>query len=503
MKKGRLSLISTLVVSAVVIIACQEKFPFDGAHTADSAERTEKIEEARAWYDKYKPDKVTVTKSMDTDSLRIRMAPNWKQVYLRENSRYRTVEVSAITGKRVTAMTPEVRSRYYATENRRYNQDMRRFVFRTDKKTGVTEGFIMNIVPSLEFMEKKESELFRRLTYTERDEEFTGYILYYELDGSFANGWKYEDGAVTHAVTQLAPTDIYAVTKSDECNMIYIYEAVEECTDHYEYVEYGDNQTELVHDYTSCRYYSELLGRYLQCTTYGGSSGGSGGGSTEGGGSSGDYDPVMKEFSGIYDPSSPMTSTQKEAVYWAFDMLVTRSSVYKTLMEELEKKKIKVRFEVNSEMKDKDAKAQYRGNGTIRFKYDYYINDENLEEEFVHLIQHQLFYGNTISDKESNMEFEAKLFIDVLCLVRSGGCGQKGLGYLPEEEKGKYSDLVYKIGLDRIFTNVELNICKELCGKANYNPIEGEEGEEKTIYNPNKPFQMLIDYFMDNKLNIL
>ena len=62
--------------------------------------------------------------------------------------------------------------------------------------------FVMLIVPDLSYLEKSDFKPFYKNTYLERDDDFSGYILYYELDGTFANGWRYEDGELRQTVTE-------------------------------------------------------------------------------------------------------------------------------------------------------------------------------------------------------------------------------------------------------------------------------------------------------------
>ena len=44
--------------------------------------------------------------------------------------------------------------------------------------------------------------------YTGKDDDFSGLVLYHELDGSFANGWRYTNGELTHKVRLGTDVDI-------------------------------------------------------------------------------------------------------------------------------------------------------------------------------------------------------------------------------------------------------------------------------------------------------
>ena len=65
----------------------------------------------------------------------------------------------------------------------------------------------MTIIPSIEYLELTAFNPFHN-TYVNRDEHFGGYIIYHNLDGTFANGWKYVDGKITHTVSEsIVPVD--------------------------------------------------------------------------------------------------------------------------------------------------------------------------------------------------------------------------------------------------------------------------------------------------------
>lgn len=49
---------------------------------------------------------------------------------------------------------------------------------------------------------------------------------------------------------------------------------------------------------------------------------------------------------------------------------------------------------------------------SISFKDEASINCENLAEEIIHAVQHQVFYGKDMDEKYKNFEFEAKVFHD-------------------------------------------------------------------------------------------
>lgn len=419
MRKTKLLLFLSSLLLLGIIIACQDEI---SSWKGDSPERKKEIENARLWYDENKPNNV-VTKVGDENPNKVRMAPNWKQVFIRSDEKYNYVEVSAIMGKRVIFMTPDMRQKLLEKKTEFYKQDMRRFVFRTNKETKRTEGFVMTIVPTLDFLEKKKNEIFRKLTYTERDPDFSGYILFNELDGSFANGWKYENGKITHKVSKPSKNRSIDTKSSFDCFDTTIYYRIEECTDHYQYVEYGGME-HFQYMHTSCKYYSEIVGSYVTCTSNipipnmgGGSGGGSGGDS----GSSGGYDPIYGDFSGLVSNNTALEEDEKMFLKESLEAFVNYSQTYVYLVQDLLKAGIKIEFKIGG-IENKDAHAIYQ-NGTIRFKNINSIQPQYLEEEMIHAAQHKLIYKN-MSNNDSNYEFEAKVFKD-LARLANGAAGYK------------------------------------------------------------------------------
>lgn len=194
------------------------------------------------------------------------MEPNWKLTYRRKNDKYRTVE-SVMTGnERVTFLSPELIDKIEKDHDYRYKRSMTRLIVRTDRETQEVVGFTMTIIPSIEYLELTAFEPFHN-TYVNRDEHFGGYIIYHNLDGTFANGWKYVDGKITHTVTKSTiPVDSIKDVPTvqtrlhEECTD-YIYEVeVEKCFEWCTETEWGTT-CEIDH----CDYYTEIRDTWTEC----------------------------------------------------------------------------------------------------------------------------------------------------------------------------------------------------------------------------------------------
>ena len=74
-----------------------------------------------------------------------------------------------------------------------------RYVYIRHLKTGEEQGFFMTIVPSLNCT-RNYSTRIERNTYLYRDKYLSGYVLFHNMDGTFANGWEYKDGQIVGRV---------------------------------------------------------------------------------------------------------------------------------------------------------------------------------------------------------------------------------------------------------------------------------------------------------------
>lgn len=176
-----------------ILLACEQEFSIS-SFRATQRDLQSEVDRVRQWYDQNKPGLVQTKSGLD-DELLITLAPNWSESFLREDENYETVEVAVAMNKRVTYMISDVHAKYVLTKEPVYKQDMRRFVFLTDKRTNKMKCFVMLIVPDLDYLEKTDFKPFRKNTYLERDTDFSGYILYYNWTERFlmAGGMRMEN----------------------------------------------------------------------------------------------------------------------------------------------------------------------------------------------------------------------------------------------------------------------------------------------------------------------
>ena len=270
MKKKILFGASFFVVAAVLLVACYEEMGVKQSERSNFQTYEEEVAAAREFYEAMKPSKTRVTADLSTESGMIaNMEPLWgKQfAYRRKNKKIRTVEAVMASKKRITFMLPEVREKYKETKDLRYKQSMTRLVVQTDVETGEKQAFTMTIVPDLDYLERTNFKPFYN-TYVQRDEHFSGLILFHELDGFFANGWRYKDGKITHTIegTTFSQEEIEenkAQTRAIEkqCKWVDYYREVIECTEWCYKAEFAEK----VCEETDCFDYLEYVTSKLEC----------------------------------------------------------------------------------------------------------------------------------------------------------------------------------------------------------------------------------------------
>lgn len=96
------------------------------------------------------------------------------------NDEYRTVEVPIWAYSRTLFTLPENAIAYDETGNSMYIQSLTRLVILTNKKKGTTQGFFMTLIPSKEYMDAKNFNVYRS-TYLSREKDFDGYVYFHEI----------------------------------------------------------------------------------------------------------------------------------------------------------------------------------------------------------------------------------------------------------------------------------------------------------------------------------
>ena len=209
MKKNHVLLLFLFILGGVLFVGCHDDEP-DMLPDPENAGINEmlngitdpEVRKAIAWFEEHGQD-ASLARTGETHPLFSMMIPAWSYAFVRSsNDEYRTVEVPIWAYSRTLFTLPENAIAYDKTGNSMYIQSLTRLVILTDKKKGTIQGFFMTLIPSKEYMDAKNFNVYRS-TYLSREKDFDGYVYFHELDGSLANGWRYSNGKITHTVKMI------------------------------------------------------------------------------------------------------------------------------------------------------------------------------------------------------------------------------------------------------------------------------------------------------------
>lgn len=269
MRKNLLKWVAFISIPIGILFACKEYDEKGYLQKEPQLDRATEIANAKSWYESQAAVRSRTRASLNESSPQntlLNMEPKWQLTYRRKNDKYRTVESVMSCNERVTFLSPELINKIEKDHDYRYKRSMTRLIVRTDRETQEVVGFTMTIIPSIEYLELTAFEPFHN-TYVNRDEHFGGYIIFHNLDGTFANGWKYVDGRITHTVSKsIVPVDsikdvpTIQTRMHEECED-FVYEVeVEECFEWCTETEWGTT-CEIDH----CDYYTEIRDSWTEC----------------------------------------------------------------------------------------------------------------------------------------------------------------------------------------------------------------------------------------------
>lgn len=158
---------------------------------------------AKEWYQfSQKPvTRMVINKGDDIGGILV--TPSWSHAKEWRKGKYEAVEVSLRSHKGIIFVDNETREKIDSdSANLKKIKNIGRMVFLRDMETKKIISFNMVVIGSYKYLMKEDNQLSKN-TYLERDASFDGTILFYHPNGSFANGWKYGDGKITHRLSPL------------------------------------------------------------------------------------------------------------------------------------------------------------------------------------------------------------------------------------------------------------------------------------------------------------
>jgi hypothetical protein len=162
------------------------------------------VEQARLFLEKQRSDQISL-KSGSLNSIGLKA--DWKNASLSSNEKVNVVETDILTlgGKFGFAM----RESYDNYENFLqvgYLYSPTRLVIKKNKTTNEMVCFLMTIVGDKGYLEQKCFDLWNN-NYLRIEKDFTGLVLFHNLEGQFVKGWRYSAGEICGMLNAAQNTD--------------------------------------------------------------------------------------------------------------------------------------------------------------------------------------------------------------------------------------------------------------------------------------------------------
>ncbi len=416
-----------LLLTAMLMFTCQ--YEPDIHSGGVDFNKDKEIEEAKRWYDATRPEEVSFRSSNSVENASsIEVKPDWEQAYVRANKKEKTVETNLFMKGEIYFVQPENKQKFEETHDERYMRSHTRLVVKTELSSGAKDAFLMTIIPSVEYLELTDFKAFDNNSYIGRDKQFTGRILYHNLEGEFVNGWVYKNGRITHSLKRVQPNEDPVISLkssgSSDCQEVEQWGWTRTCTDWYQYTNIDSTP---VYTGTTCTDWKyEFIGTEQQCTSGDGGNGEDGGdidgeeddysGGTGGGGGGG-YVPqpisLSPELQQILKGIS-MTDTQKSKLNQALSEFIHEGCMQVALYNTLVDNRVYLDFGMRTSGTSASYDPISKG---ITFSSTADITSASLKEELFHAWQDAYYPGGISQYTEVgkvNIEFEAKFYQDII-----------------------------------------------------------------------------------------
>lgn len=241
----------TLFLGLCTLYSCNEEQWVDyrmGQRKSKHRNEDLTIAKAQQWYEEHYAPVITARSSFTDADNHVKMKPGWDKAKESNRRRYEVVEVPIMTQKPHLLMDAETQKRWNPDVPEKFIRNTAKIVIERDKKTGRTRSFVMIFVGSYDYL--KNTHSMGKNSYLYRQPDFDGMVLFYELNGSLVNGWKYTNGKITASIApkivldgEEESTAIKSRGWVEECYTDYIYEPNWTCSENVDVSydeEYGD-----------------------------------------------------------------------------------------------------------------------------------------------------------------------------------------------------------------------------------------------------------------------
>ena len=244
-----------------------------------------------------------------------------------------------------------------------------------DKITGKIRSFVMIFVGSYDYL--KNTRNMTKNSYLYREPDYDGLVLFYAINGSFINGWRYSDGKIVGYLSPSCNTQAESFVSTrgvqqvchDICTTEYSYN----CHDEYVLVG-GDMETGLIYDtvtycdlvpyercYRECEFVDD--GKVDPNNPY--PPGGAGNPEPENPDDNHHQGSVTPNVDKLYGSGSTLSKLEKQELETAVSE-VKKSPIFKKLLDDLALK-TKIDFKIKPDI---NSGARFETDNSISFKSD-------------------------------------------------------------------------------------------------------------------------------------
>lgn len=343
--------------------------------------------------------------------------PRWDEAEEYNRMQYEVVETPIYTHGAYLILDNDTESHWQSDKKQSYIRNNAHLVVLLNKKTKETKSFIMVFIGTYEYL--KNTRTIGKNNYLYRQPDFSGSVLFYEINGTFINGWRYSEGKIIASLSKIANIEkeaksSNAATRSiDGCKTVCypIYGPSPECDGQtMDDIEFGTGAPD-----PFCS--TVFLGYECMEDCYVPGEGDSGGSSS---GEAGSTSPKTELLNKINGKKSTLTDNEKKDLEKALSLMNAEAAwkdIYNTLVEY----NIRINFRIDSTIEG-ESKEEYDGTDRlILFASKEKINSDILKKEIFHTLQH-FYYGTDFNDpnKKFTFEYEAHAFPDIDAVLEFG-----------------------------------------------------------------------------------
>jgi hypothetical protein len=215
---------------------------------------------------------VTELKGTFNSHKEISLKPNWDYARERDHDKLKIMDVPLFSRGLFGFTTLDAKRAYEETKDDRFMLSSTKLIITSNKRTKSRIAFFMTIIPDQNYRIEKNHECFNS-SYKKWQEDFSGFIIYHNIDGSFSNGWRLINGITTHTVEpkeqSVFTLDLEMPTEGSKDYICNYYELIvwyQDCIDWYQII-----NNVMVYTNTSCGApYSEVILTFSVCEYVGG-----------------------------------------------------------------------------------------------------------------------------------------------------------------------------------------------------------------------------------------